>query len=281
MPDLHAWITAQIDETERLARRAAELCGCHPPAPSWSFRDGDEPTDGRILVDGDPHPSLRRRISRKKWNGSYDGLFMAEHIVRHDPASVLRRCAADRKILAEHKPYEGSWSNWYACEGCGWNGADYCSDLVTDHVNDCPTLLALAEGYGLTEEQRAGLDRPEKERPPRIERADPPNALVEAYSKAMTELVLNGKLINPERHARAIANASVEGDGTGEPIGFLAMSDGLKAKVVGAPVPMPEWLREDLGLPDAPPEPAPGEQAFAVIEPHLSSLALYKPNPEA
>ncbi|MFJ6667446.1 hypothetical protein [Streptomyces sp. NPDC091383] len=38
---------------------------------------------------------------------------------------------------------------------------------MTSHVNDCPTLLALAEGYGLTQEQHATLDRPEMERPPR------------------------------------------------------------------------------------------------------------------
>lgn len=161
MPDLHGWITQQIDERERLARRAAELCGCHPPAPSWSFRDGDEPTDGRILIVDDPHPTLRRRISRKKWNGSYDGLFMAEHIVANDPADVLRRCAADRKILEHHAP-AGTECDPYACNGCGVD-SEYGHEV--DHTNDCPTLQALAEGYGLTEQQRAALDRPERKRP--------------------------------------------------------------------------------------------------------------------
>ncbi|MEI5100330.1 DUF6221 family protein [Streptomyces sp. PmtG] len=164
MPDLHGWITQQITKTERLARRAAGLCGCHPPAPSWSVRDGDGPTDGRILIVDDPHPGLKRKISRR-WNGSYEGLFMAEHVVHHDPASVLRRCVADRKILEEHAPMGGGWPSHYACEGCGYDGADYCSDPNVGHVNDCPTLLALAEGYGLTAEQRAQLDRPEPERP--------------------------------------------------------------------------------------------------------------------
>ena len=92
-----------------------------------------------------------------------------EHALdRHrDPSTALRWCAAHRKILAEHKPLATTWSDYYACAGCGYDGADYCSEPNVAHVNDCPTLLALAEGYGLTEEQRAQLDRPEKEQPPR------------------------------------------------------------------------------------------------------------------
>lgn len=84
-----------------------------------------------------------------------------------DPAAAVRRCATDRKILDIHQPQGGGYPNHYACEGCGYDGADYCSEPNTEHVNDCPTLLALAEGYGLTEEQRAALDRPEVEPPPR------------------------------------------------------------------------------------------------------------------
>ena len=117
MPDLHGWIIQQIDEAERLAHRAAELCGCHPPAPSWSFRDGDEPTDGRILIVDDPHPDLKRKIGRR-WNGSYEGLFMAEHIAHHDPAAVLRRCTADRRILARHRLNpDAYWADAAMCKG--------------------------------------------------------------------------------------------------------------------------------------------------------------------
>jgi hypothetical protein len=136
VPDLHGWITQQIDETERLARRAAELCGCHPPKPSWSFRDGDEPTDGRILIVGEPHPSLKRKIGRR-WNGSHEGLFMAEHIVRHDPEAVLRRCEADRKALALHRPEPGQHPDF-----CGYD----------KHEMPCPGLRLLAEAYGWKEQ---------------------------------------------------------------------------------------------------------------------------------
>lgn len=156
MPDLHGWITQQIEDAETAARKAADLCGCHPPTPAWEF--DDDATEGRILVVGDPHPSLNRKIGRR-WNSSYEGLYMAEHIVRHDPAAVLRRCAADRKILTIHAPQGGDWEP-YACLGCG---SDSEFGVLVDHVNDCETLQALAEGHGLTEEQRAQLDRPEPE----------------------------------------------------------------------------------------------------------------------
>ncbi|MFJ8727785.1 hypothetical protein [Streptomyces sp. NPDC093269] len=75
---------------------------------------------------------------------------------------VLRRCAADRKLLTIHKPRGGDLGyDPYVCEGCGQEG--YCQDWVTENANDCPVLLAVAEGYGLTPEVLAGLDRPKPE----------------------------------------------------------------------------------------------------------------------
>ncbi|MFF4834072.1 DUF6221 family protein [Streptomyces sp. NPDC001315] len=174
MPDLHGWITQQIDATETTARKAAALCGCHPPAPSWSFRDGDEPTDGRILIVNDPHPTLKRKIGRR-WNSSYEGLFMAEHIVRHDPDAVLRRCEADRRILARHTlDPDAIWYEAPMCKGCGTYGYDDTPNV--DNLNDCPELLDLGHAHGLTPEILATLDRPQEgERPePRAFRIGPP-----------------------------------------------------------------------------------------------------------
>lgn len=169
MPDLHGWISQRIDETERLARRAAALCGCHLPAPSWSFRDGDGPTDGRILIVGEPHPTLKRKIGRR-WNGSYEGLFMAEHIVRHDPAATLRRCEADRKILARHDLDPNAyWSEAAMCVGCG--ATSDCDWPVTDNLNECPELLDLGHAHGLTPETLATLDQPVP--PPAPRRPEP------------------------------------------------------------------------------------------------------------
>lgn len=199
MPDLHGWITQQIDATEQAARKAAELCGCHPPAPSWEF--DDEATDGRIRIIGEPHPTLKRKIGRR-WNGSYEGMFMAEHIVRHDPAAVLRRCAADRKILARHHlDPDVHWTP--ACKGCGTYGDQELPE--TDNLNECPELLDLAEAHGLTPEILATLDEPET--PARPERPDVPapahlNQIIKLLSAKPTSSVpaaLRGPNWKPER----------------------------------------------------------------------------------
>jgi hypothetical protein len=142
------WLRETLDAAEVAATKTAALCGCHPPAPHWSFRDGDGPTDGRILVVDEPHPGLKRKIGRR-WNGSYEGLAMAEHIVRHDPAAVLRRIAADRKILEAHpvdtdiiNPGYGKHVADFGCRTChDWDG-------VTEGYGWCDTVRLLAEGYG-------------------------------------------------------------------------------------------------------------------------------------
>jgi hypothetical protein len=96
--DVRKQLVEALDQAEKLAKRAASLCGCHPPAPEWAFDPGDE--EGRILVVDDPHPEARRKLSRR-WNGTYEGLFMAEHIARWDPSTVLRLIERDRALLAE------------------------------------------------------------------------------------------------------------------------------------------------------------------------------------
>lgn len=134
------WLRETLDAAEGAATKAAALCGCHPPAPHWSFRDGDGPTDGRILVVDEPHPGLKRKIGRR-WNGSYDGLFMAEHIVLHDPNSVLQRITAERKLLDLHQDDDGK------CTECGqgYELMDWGPDFP------CATVHLLAEGWGWTE----------------------------------------------------------------------------------------------------------------------------------
>ena len=150
MPDLHGWITQQIDHLEALCRSADKEHGRDWIA-TWTAS-----TDDFELLD-----SNGTLVARNLLSGAAGLLAM------HDPTAVLRRCTADRKILDIHKPLATNWSDYYACAGCGYDGADYCSEPVVSHVNDCPTLLALAEGYGLTEEQRTALARPEAEQPPR------------------------------------------------------------------------------------------------------------------
>lgn len=83
--------------------------------------------------------------------------------------TVLRRCEADRRILARHTlAGPGHWM-YPGCAGCGTEGE--FDDPVTDNLNDCPELLDLAHAHGITPEELAALDPPQKA--PR--RAAPPD----------------------------------------------------------------------------------------------------------
>lgn len=188
MPDLHGWITQQIDDREQLA----ELISPGGYAPDeWRIEPSRSGRWARLVA------YSRTNIEPPEAAASESDQPVAlvqtgrnEHllIALGDPAAVLRRCAADRKILEHHAPYGHSWEP-YACVGCGYDGSDYCSDWITDHINDCPTLLALAEGYGLTEEQRAALDRPEPERPAYTGKTG--DLIVDSLSSALISLAVN------------------------------------------------------------------------------------------
>jgi len=79
-----------------------------------------------------------------------------------DPAPLLRRCEADRRILARHT-LDPDVSYEPACEGCGTYGDQEMSNV--DNLNDCPELLDLGYAHGLTAEILAGLDRPKAPEP--------------------------------------------------------------------------------------------------------------------
>lgn len=73
-------------------------------------------------------------------------LALATHIARHDPAGVLRRVAAGRRVLARHKAAGPSryrtTREELNCEGCGWEGEH--GDPVTENIDNCPELRDLA-----------------------------------------------------------------------------------------------------------------------------------------
>ncbi|MET7687967.1 DUF6221 family protein [Streptomyces sp. NPDC005483] len=130
--DLHAWITQQVAKTERAAAAARD--------------------DIASLL---------------AWHAA--GSLIAErHINLNRPEAVLRRCEADRRILARHQidPAHAE-DRLYAtaCHGCGTFGD--CDDPNVDNLNDCPELLDLAHAHGLTDETLGGLDRPEAPEPKR------------------------------------------------------------------------------------------------------------------
>lgn len=63
-----------------------------------------------------------------------------QHIVRHDPARVMRGAAALRLVVAQHSTQPGGLT--WACAGCPSSG--HCNDPDVEHLDDCPTLRALA-----------------------------------------------------------------------------------------------------------------------------------------
>lgn len=112
--ELIARIRAEIDEDERIAREAS--------TPPW----------------GEIQPLSEQDN---------------DHVERHDPARVLRQATAHRKVLELHSAYDEAYPEWAdadipnrRCIGCGFDGQE---DAVVDDVNNCPTLLALAEALGV------------------------------------------------------------------------------------------------------------------------------------
>ena len=151
MPDLHAWITQQVGHLESLCRSADKEHGRDWVA-TWTAR-----TDDFELLD--THGTL---VARSLLPGA------AGLLAVHDPATVLRRCEADRRILNRHRLNPDVHFE-PACLGCGTYGDMELSE--TDNLNECPELLDLAHAHGLTPEILATLDQPVP--PPMPPRPDP------------------------------------------------------------------------------------------------------------
>lgn len=165
MPDLHGWITQQIDRVENDLRGVDEEHG-----RNWTTR-WNASSDTFTVYDGNSSAVAADILPAA-----------AGLIARHDPAAVLRRCAADRKILERHR-LDPNVTYELACEGCRTYGDVSLS--WTDNLNECPELLDLAEAHGLTPEILATLDRPVP--PPMPERPEPrPPVDLKAWVSLMT-----------------------------------------------------------------------------------------------
>lgn len=133
--DLAARLLAAIDETEPLA--------LHAHGDTWTVGStfAVKSTDGEeVIAEGEP--------------GSGGGVIdipTTAHIIHNDPQRVLRRCAADRKILAEHPQVDADHvgDQPTGCATCH-NDPD-CG--ITIGKGNCTTILLLADGYGVTTEE--------------------------------------------------------------------------------------------------------------------------------
>lgn len=121
--DLVAFIRAQLDEDERVARRAGGIRDLE-----WTY---DRETFHVISGRG-------QSIAARKPEGNPINDVDGEHIARHDPARVLAEVDAKRRILDawEHAlKYDGvvKFGGWESC-------IDMCPEAVLDNV---VKLLAL------------------------------------------------------------------------------------------------------------------------------------------
>lgn len=155
--DLHAWITQQVDHVEAAAR--ARLVG--RPVNLAASGCGDVIT-GTITEVGDASDGLRFTVAR-----------YGVEPVDPRPAPVdlvsaaLRRCEADRRILARHAPQpDGTgFPDGQQCRTCSQDGGDGYQYLVP---YPCPTITDLAHAHGHTAE---------RETTPPITTSDVPEAL--------------------------------------------------------------------------------------------------------
>lgn len=178
MPDLHGWITQQIDDLEQIARLIS--AGGYEPdewriEPSRSGRWTQLVAYSRTLGEP-PEAAAREQAIALVQCGRNEHLLIA----MHDPAAVLRRCEADRRILNRHRLNpDAIWYEAAMCAGCGTE--DEMCYPRTENLNDCPELLDLGHAHGLTPEILATLDRPQEgERPEPSGPSLIPDALAEA-----------------------------------------------------------------------------------------------------
>ncbi|MFD8469021.1 DUF6221 family protein [Streptomyces cyaneofuscatus] len=145
-----AWLNRAITATEEAARAAAAT----DPAP-WTAATGTEPTNDHDHAAGSG--LLLNAADEPLWDCEGSGhLCMTAaasvHAALHDPKAVLRRCTADRKLIALH---HNDGFECPVCAGEPWVDEDSegNGEWIRSSVNaPCPTLVALAEGYGWTGE---------------------------------------------------------------------------------------------------------------------------------
>lgn len=135
--DLLAWLDRAISEREETARAAL------------AFGDGFVGSETYVYGTGDGGPYLQVVVP------GFEGQAEAatKHFALYGPESVLRRCAADRKLIAAHPitrdviTVKPDGTHGFGCTVCHY-------DYYVEGRGWCDTLLALAEGYGWTEGER-------------------------------------------------------------------------------------------------------------------------------
>jgi hypothetical protein len=145
--DLHGWITQQVDRVEAEAR--ARLIGA---AVVIAPDDGSKPITGVVTAVKQTTDGPQYTVQQ------YDAAPTTGLVDIQAATAALRRCEADRRILARHQldPDQNAFPG--ACKGCG---ADDWGLPIVEDLTDCPELLDLAHAHGITDDILASLDRPQ------------------------------------------------------------------------------------------------------------------------
>ncbi|PVC80575.1 hypothetical protein DBP19_36165 [Streptomyces sp. CS090A] len=147
--DVLAYLDRAITTTEEAARAADAT----DPAP-WGAA-----TSTRMTIDHDPDAGsglVLNAAEEPLWDCEESNMLCmtaaaSVHAALHDPKAVLRRCAADRKLIALH---HNDGIECPVCAGEPWVDEDSegNGEWTRSSLNaPCPTIVALAEGYGWTE----------------------------------------------------------------------------------------------------------------------------------
>ncbi|MFF7631511.1 DUF6221 family protein [Streptomyces cyaneofuscatus] len=133
-----AYLDAAITAREEAAHSA--------PRGPWSVRLDD---DAVVAPDG-------ITVAEVFALGGQQTRAILDLIALHDSTEVLRHCAADRKLIELHTPAEWPSQASAVCLTCSdWNHNVAMGDDSASAVPfPCPTIIALAEGYGWTEDAR-------------------------------------------------------------------------------------------------------------------------------
>jgi hypothetical protein len=150
------FLNARLAEDEAVAQAAIDP---DRPGANWEWIDPDDDTaadfeDGSLVVG-----SLRtvEDFPTRSGVGDLPAFIIhtaedvmegaAVHIVRHDPARVLREVEAKRAVIAEHATMTAIW--WPDVEAIEVECCERCSNDEHEVAVEapCPTLLALAAVY--------------------------------------------------------------------------------------------------------------------------------------
>lgn len=151
-----AYLEHAIAAREEAAQASVEQATVHlagaAPSLVGIWHVVDRPATGTFVATSDQWGRIAEVVP------TYGGAH-ADHVALNDPQSVLRRCAADRKLVALHAvvPDHGRFTEGECPPDCDGEHTTppvcfSCRTYAGDPVQaPCATLRVVAEGYGWTE----------------------------------------------------------------------------------------------------------------------------------